>query len=162
MAWSKREYIVAAMGEVGLASYVPDMTPEQYQNALTRLDSMMATWNGQGIRLGYPLPSSPGSSQLDDVTNVPDSANETIFQNLGVRIAPGFGKTVSPDTKASAKAGYNAMLTASMGAPPEMQMPGTMPAGQGQKPWRNYDSGPFLNPPVDPLLAGQDGEITFD
>ena len=109
MAWTKREFVVAAFGEIGLASYVFDLTPEQLQAALVRLDSMMATWNGQGIRLGYPLPSTPGASSLDDATNVPDSANETIFQNLGIRVAPGYGKSVSPDTKVSAMKGYNAM-----------------------------------------------------
>lgn len=161
MGWAKRDFIVQAFGEIGLASYVFDLTPEQEQDALRRLDSMMATWNGQGIRLGYPLPSSPGVSDIAEMTNVPDSANETIFQNLAIRIAPGFGKSVSPDTKASAKAGYIAMLTQAMGAPPEMQMPGTMPSGAGNKPWRTIDN-PFLSQPVDPLLAGQDGEITFD
>ena len=161
MGWTKRDFVVQAFGEVGLASYVFDLTPEQQQDALRRLDTMMATWNGQGIRLGYPLPSSPGASDLDEMTNVPDSAYETVYQNLAIRIAPGFGKVPSPDTKASAKAGYNAMLGQTMGAPLEKQMPGTMPAGAGNKPWRNIDN-PFLNKPVDPLIAGQDGEITFD
>ena len=161
MGWTKRDFVVAAFGEVGLASYVFDLTPEQEQDALRRLDSMMGTWNGQGIRLGYPLPSSPGDSDLDEVTNVPDSAYETVFQNLATRLAPGYGKTVSPDTKASAYAGYNAMLTQAVGPPPEMQLPGTMPAGAGNKPWRNTGQ-PFLNPPTDPLLAGQDGSIEFD
>jgi hypothetical protein len=161
MSWTKRELLVAAFGEIGLASYVYDLSPEQLQAALARLDSMMGTWNGQGIRLGYPLPSTPGASNLDDASNLPDSANETVFQNLATRIAPGYGKQVSPDTKTSAYNGYNAMLTASMGAPPQMQMPGTMPAGAGNKPWRNTGQ-PFLNPPTDPLLAGQDGQIEFD
>lgn len=161
MSWTKRQFVVAGFSEIGLASYVFDLTPAQLQAALDRLDAMMGTWNGQGIRLGYPLPSTPGSSSLDEVTNVPDSANETIFQNLAIRLAGGYGKSVSPDTKAAAFAGYNAMLGHAMGAPPEMQMPGTMPAGAGNKPWRNTGQ-PFLNPPTDPLLAGQDGQIEFD
>lgn len=160
MGWTKRNFVVAAFGEVGLASYVFDLTPEQEQDALRRLDSMMGTWNGQGIRLGYPLPASPGDSSLDEETNVPDSANETVYQNLAVRIAPGFGKTVSPDTKTSAYAGYNAMLTQAVGLPPEMQLPGTMPAGAGNKPLGV--GRPFLNQPEDPLLAGQDGPIEFN
>ena len=162
MSWTKREFIVAAFGEVGLASYVFDLTPEQEQDALSRLDAMMATWNAAGIRVGYPLPSSPSASNIGDLTNVPDAANETIYQNLAIRIAPGFGKTVSSDTKISAKAGYIAMLTHAMGLPPEMQMPGTMPAGAGNRRWRGIENGPFLDSPTDPLLSGQDGQIQFD
>jgi len=40
-------------------------------------------------------------------------------------------------------------------------LPGSMPAGAGNKPWRVYDD-PFLRRPVDPLLAGQDGPIEFN
>jgi hypothetical protein len=43
----------------------------------------------------------------------------------------------------------------------EQQLPSTMPAGAGNKPWRNYDN-PFLQRPVDPVLAGQDGQIEFN
>lgn len=153
--------MVAAFGEIGLASYVFDLTPEQEQDALRRLDSMMATWDGQGISIGYPLPSSPDGSDLDQETNVPGAAQETIYQNLGIRIAPGYGKSVSPDTKTSAKLGYNALLTRALGAPAELQLPGSMPSGAGNKPWRAIDD-PFLNTPTDPITAEQSGEISFD
>ncbi len=160
MSWTKREFVVAAFGEIGLASYVFDLTPEQLQAALTRLDSMMATLNGLGVRLGYPLPSTPSASTLDEVTNVPDSANEMVFQNLAIRIAPGYGKTVSPDTKISAFNAWTAAVGHAIGVPPEKQLPGTMPAGAGNKPWINTGQ-PFLNPPVDPIDAGDDGPINF-
>lgn len=160
MSWTKRQFVVAAFGEIGLASYVYALTPEQLQAALIRLDSMMATWNGQGIRLGYPIPSSQGGSNLDQETNVPDSANEMVFQNLGIRLAPGFGKTVSPDTKISAINAYNAALGKAMGPPPERQMPSDMPAGAGNKPWIGTGQ-PFLLPPSDPIDAGEDGPLNF-
>lgn len=160
MSWTKREFVVQAFAEIGLASYVFDLTPEQEQTALRQLDSMMATWNARGIRLGYPLPNTPANSSLDEVTTVPDAANETIYQNLAVRIAPGFGKTVSPDTKTNAKAGYIAALTQAAGVPREMQLPNTMGSGAGNKPWRRIS--PFLDKPIDPLESGQDGDIQFD
>jgi hypothetical protein len=46
VAWTKREFVVQAFSEIGLASYVYDLQPEQLQTALNRLDSMLATWNG--------------------------------------------------------------------------------------------------------------------
>jgi hypothetical protein len=160
MGWTKGQFVTQAFDEIGLAAYVFDLGPEQLESALRRLDSMMATWNAKGIRLGYPIPSSPQNSNLDDETGVPDSANEAIYSNLAVRLAPSFGKTVSPDTKAAAKLGYDALLARAT-MPMEQQLPGTMPAGAGNKPWRNTDS-PFLTPPTDPLLAGQDGPIEFN
>lgn len=159
MGWTKRQFINQAFEEVGLAAYVFDLTPEQLQSAMYRLDSMMAAWNAKGIRLGYPVPSSPEAGDLDTGTNVPDSANEAIYLNLGVRLAPGFGKTVSNDTKSSAKQAYDTLLSRAA-MPTEQQLPVTMPVGSGNKPWR-IDN-PYVQPSDDPLLAGGDGEIEFN
>jgi hypothetical protein len=160
MGYSKRQFVAAAFEEIGLASYVFDLQPEQLQSALRRLDAMIADWNGKGIRLGYPLPGSPQYSNLDEPSEVPDSANEAIITNLAIRLAPGYGKVVMPETKAVAKDSYNTLLQRAT-MPFEQQLPSTMPAGAGNKPWRVYDN-PFIRPPVDPLLAGQDGAIEFN
>jgi len=160
MGYSKRQFVAAAFEEIGLASYAFDLQPQQFESALRRLDAMMASWNALGIRLGYPLPSSPQFSDIDAESEVPDSANEAIITNLAVRLAPGYGKEVRPETKATAKETYNTLLSRAA-APLEQQLPGTMPSGAGNKPWRVYDD-PFLRPPVDPVLAGQDGPIEFN
>jgi hypothetical protein len=160
MGYSKRQFVAAAFEEIGLASYAFDLQPQQFESALRRLDAMMASWNALGIRMGYPLPSSPQFSDIDAESEVPDSANEAIITNLAVKIAPGYGKQVMPDTKATAKETYNTLLSRAA-APLEQQLPGTMPSGAGNKPWRVYDD-PFLRPPVDPVLAGQDGPIEFN
>lgn len=158
MGYSKRQFIDAALAEIGLANFAFDMGPEQVQWVLARLDAMMAEWNARGARLGYPLPSSPPSSDLDDETGVPDSAWEAIICNLAVRIAPGFGRTPMPETKARARSGCNTVLLASA-TPPERQYPGTLAAGAGNKPWRRDQ--PFMPPPRDPLEAGPDGPLEF-
>lgn len=160
MGYSKRQFVAAAFEEIGLASYAFDLQPQQFESALRRLDAMMASWNALGIRLGYPLPSSPQFSDIDAESEVPDSANEAIITNLAVKIAPGYGKQVMPDTKATAKETYNTLLSRAA-MPFEQQLPSTMPSGAGNKPWRVYDD-PFLRPPVDPVLAGQDGPIEFN
>ena len=160
MGYSKRQFVAAAFEEIGLASYAFDLQPQQFESALRRLDAMMASWNALGIRLGYPMPSSPQFSDLDAQSEVPDSANEAIITNLAIKLAPGYGKQVMPETKATAKETYNTLLSRAA-APLEQQLPGTMPSGAGNKPWRVYDD-PFLRPPVDPVLAGQDGPIEFN
>lgn len=159
MGWTKRQFIEQAFDEIGLASYVFDLGPEQMQSALRRLDMMMASWNALGLRLAYPLPSNPQDSDLDEETNVPDSANQAIYANLAIKLAPSYGKQVMAETKVSAKEAYNTLLSRAA-MPMEQQMPGTMPSGAGNKSWRNYDD-PFLQRPVDPVLAGQDGPIDY-
>lgn len=159
MGYSKRQFVAAAFEEIGLASYAFDLQPQQFESALRRLDAMMASWNALGIRLGYPLPSSPQFSDLDAQSEVPDSANEAIITNLAIKLAPGYGKQVMPETKATAKETYNTLLSRAA-VPMEQQLPSTMPSGAGNKPWRVYDD-PFLRPPVDPVLACQDGPIQF-
>ena len=160
MSWTKRQYVEQAFAEIGLAGYIFDLTPEQLQTALRQLDSMMAAWNAKGIRLGWPMPSSPQNSDLDDVTDITDAANEAIYCGLAVRIAPGFGKTVGGQTQFFAKQAYDQLLSIAA-TPLEKQLPGTMPAGSGNKTWR-INNNPFLNPPTDPLLAGPDSEIEFN
>lgn len=98
MGWTKRQFITQAFEEIGLAAYVFDLTTEQLQSALRRMDAMVAGWNSNGIRIGYPLPSSPQDSDIDVDTGVPDFANEAIYLGLAVRLAPSFGKTVAPET----------------------------------------------------------------
>lgn len=160
MGYSKRQFIEAAFAEIGLASYAFDLQPEQLEAARQRLDAMMADWNGKGIRLGYPIPSSPQDGSIDEQTNVPDSAYEAIICNLGIRLAPSYGKQVMNETKATAKQGYDTLMQRAT-APLEQQFPNTMPSGAGNKPWRVYDN-PFLRPPVNPVEAGPDGPLQFN
>jgi len=160
MGYTKRQFISAAFEEIGLASYVFDLAPEQLQSALRRLDAMMADWNAKGIRLGYPLPSSPQDSSLDEETLVPDSAYEAIICSLGIRLAPSFGKTVMIETKTTAKQGYDILLQRAT-FPLEQQLPGTMPSGSGNKPWRVTDN-PYVRPPYLPVTAGPDGPIEYN
>lgn len=160
MGFTKRQFVEKAFSKIGLAGYVFDLTPEQLQDAMSDMDSMMSAWNAKGIRIGYPMPSSPLAGDLDEQTNVPDSANEAIYYGLGVRIAPNYGKTVPPSVAFFAKQAYDQLL-AKFAIPPEKQFPRSLPAGAGNKPWRNNDS-PFIRPPCDPLDAGPDSEIEFN
>lgn len=160
MSWTKRQFVEEAFAEIGVASYVYDLEPEQLQRALRRMDSMMAMWNAKGIRVGYPIPSSPENSSLDNETNVPDRANQAIILNLAVQIGPGFGKQISQDTRIAAKNAYDILLS-SAAQPLPKQFSSTTPLGAGNKSWgTNRDN--FFPRPVDPLQAGSDDIIEFD
>ena len=158
MGYTKRQFIEGAFEEIGMANYVFDLQPEQLQSALRRFDAMMMEWNAQGIRLGFPIASSPQDSNLDTPSETPDSAWEAVITNLAIRIAPGYGKAVSPDTKMVAKNAFNTLLQRAT-FPLEQQLPTTMPIGQGNKPWR-WDN-PYVQRPADPVSAGPDGPIEW-
>jgi hypothetical protein len=159
MGYSKRQFIAAAFDEIGLASYVFDLQPEQLEASLRRLDAMIAEWNAKGIRLGYPLPSSPEYSDIDAESQVPDAANEAIILNLAIRLAAGYGKQPADDTRIYAKQGYNTLLSRAA-MPPEQQFPSSLPLGAGNKPWRVYNN-PYMPSPVDVVETGGEGDLTF-
>ena len=158
MSWTKRQFITASFEELGLASYIFDLGAEQLQSALRKLDMMMATWNAKGIRLGYPISSSPTSGDLDEDTTVPDSSNEAIILGLAIRLAPSFGKVVSQDTKQSFYLAYQGLLS-QYAKPIEMQITG-LPSGAGNKSCSlNYDT--FLDEPQETLDVGDDATLDF-
>ncbi len=152
MSYTKREFVTLAFEAIGYASYVFDLKAEQLQAALHKLDSMVASWNRRGIRLGYPLPGSPTDSDLDEETNVPDAANEAIYANLAIRLAPSVGKLASQDLKRAARESYLALLNQCT-VPPRQQLP-AMPSGAGNKPWRQERE--FLPEPDSDTVADQD------
>ena len=154
MSYTKRQFVTGAFTEIGLGTNEFDIGPDYLQIGLVRLDRMIAEWNGKGIRLGYPLPSSPENSDLDEETRVPDVSNEAIVTNLAIRLAPVIGKSISPDTKFVAKQGYNTLLSLAA-MPPKMRMPTTLPAGAGHKPWRTYDD-PYIQQEKRQLEIGPD------
>ena len=160
MSWSKREFVEQAYASVGYAAYTFDLSPEQIQNAVRLMDAMMATWNAVGIRVGYPIPAVPNEAvDLDAPTGVPDRANEAIYLNLGIRIAPGIGKTISPEHKQSAKAAYDALLFVAA-FPKEMQLPAGTPLGAGH---RSDEAGHAFSPQLEePLDAGNDSAIDLE
>lgn len=159
MSWTKRQFIIQAYEEIGMANYIFDLQSEQLQSAARRLDAMMALWNGKGIRIGYPLATNPEDVDIDTETNVPDAANEAIYQNLAIKLAPGLGKAVSQDLKMGASDGFKT-LTERGSRPAARQMPKGWPRGAGNKTWRRNST--FTQKPVEGLEAGDDSNIEFN
>lgn len=135
--WTKKQLIEAAFEELALAGFVFDLDADQLEAALRKLDTMMATWSGIGISIGYLLPTSPELSNIDDDAGIPDSAVEPVYMNLAVKLAAGRGKTLTTETRTAAQRGYNTLLGAAV-APVESQASGLACNGAGNKPWRTY------------------------
>ena len=165
MSYTKKEFIIAAMTELGLGDSVFDMQDEDLTSSLNLLDAMVAEWRDSGIAINYPLQSDPGSSSLATATGVPDKNNMAVIKNLAVKIAPSFGAAavLSRETKVDAKNAYIAMLrTAQNTNPMKKQFPEEMPLGSGHKTWRNNNRDPFFPIPDDPIQTSnsQDLDLT--
>lgn len=159
MGWTKRQLAAEALGEIGIANYEFDITPDEQSMVIRRLDGLLATWeNSFQIRLGYKFPAAPDGSDPDDDSGIPDGASEAVYLNLAIRIAPSFGKTLSADTRTSARQGWDALLKYAA-APIEQQLPSTLPRGAGNKAWRTTDQPFFAQPDTDPLVVGQGGDL---
>ena len=70
MSYTKRQLILGALAEIGLSSYSFDLSADQIEQALGRLDALIAAWGSRGIRLGWPLPGSPETSDAYQETNL--------------------------------------------------------------------------------------------
>jgi hypothetical protein len=156
---TKRQLIDMAFEELGLAGYVFDITPEEQQSLVRRLDMMMATWGITGIRLGYNATQDPLNSDPDQDSGLPDWANEAVYLNLAVRSAASFGKNLARSTVSAAKMAYdtvNARCTVLADQP--MQPMANLPIGAGYKSrWR-----PYVTPPLDLLTTGPDSLLDFN
>lgn len=145
MAWTKQQLIEEAFTELGMAPSVFDLDPEELQTGLRRLDGMMATWEANGIRCGYALPSGPDASDLDDASGIPDTAAEAVYCSLAIRLAPWKGKVVRSETRAAAAEGYAALERAA--AQPGQQQLRSIPAGAGNRGrYRQFTPAPDTSP----------------
>lgn len=158
MSWTKRQAIEHASTRIGRAPYTFDMSADEYQDALNELDTMMATWNGNGIQLGYLMPSNQSQSDLDSDMGVPDWAIEAITTNLALRLGDSIGKQPSASLRLDARAAYRVVLN-KVSKPAEMQYPQQLPRGAGNKTALN--DRPFMNAPADPIEDGSNGPINF-
>lgn len=158
MGWTKRNIVEEAFAELALAGYVFDLTPEELQTALRRLDLLMATWGEKGINVGYRQGLSPNGTDLDDESGLPLYAVQPAVMNLAVSLAAAFGKVPLPTTREAARDGMSVVMRRAA-FPVEQQLPGTMPRGAGNKPWRTTDR-PFMPAPdTAPLQIAGDGGL---
>lgn len=131
MSFTKRQIVEGALGDLAMAAYVFDITPDELQASLARIESMLRSWASLGIQTGYVLPTTPGVSDPDDDSGMLDMYEEAVRLNGALRIAPQFGKTVAPELRTAATLAYQAMLVPRK--IPSMQLPRTLPVGSGNR-----------------------------
>lgn len=134
---TKRDLFEMAFEECGLPGYSFTAQPNEIASALRRLDATMRELEVRGIRIGYNFPPEVGASDPDDPALIPDYAITGVAGQLALKIAPGLGKTLSPEQKRGAGQSFVAMQAASS-VVPELRMPRTTPWGSGNKPYGTW------------------------
>lgn len=130
MATTKSDIIRQALSKLGITGYDYDIDPEEVTTALIELETMMAEWDGQGIRVSYALADSPEEAKGEDNAGIFDWSRHGIVANLAVRIASNYGKEVSQSLALTATQALNRILTANP-VLPHVQYPNRMPRGSG-------------------------------
>lgn len=150
MAWTKQQLIDEALAELALQGFVFDLTPQERQTGLLRLNSMLATWEQRGIYLSFNF-----DGELADDAGIPDGAAEPVFQNLAVRLASSYGKAVTQETRRQAREGFSLLLRAAA-MPAQQQLPGTLPRGAGNRLFTQIGR-PFFPQPQDTQISVTEG-----
>lgn len=154
MAWTKQQLIDEALAELALQGFVFDLTPQERVTGLNRLNSMMATWEQRGIRLGFNF-----AGELPDGSGLPEGAVEPVVANLAIRLAAGYGKTPPTETKRQAREGFGLLLR-DAAMPQQQQLPETLPRGSGNRLWTQIGR-PYFPPPVDSPIGVTEGGDLF-
>jgi len=131
---TKRQIVDMAYEECALAGYEFDVTPEELQSALRRLDGLMAEWKVQGIDIGYNAPAAFGGGDLSDWSGVPDWAANVSAMYLALRIAPRMNKSMGAAASRALASGMVA-LRAKTQVVPTMALRPYTPYGAGNKLW---------------------------
>lgn len=132
----KKGFIIQRAREFcGTAGYdFGELTPEELASHLNELDMMMAEspWD----TLGYNF-TTYGAGLPEDASGLPNSAISAVSKYLGLRIAPGLGKNLSPAANAALTRSYN-LLFAQTATIPTMPRPRTTPRGAGNQWWQPW------------------------
>jgi hypothetical protein len=140
----KRDIVSKAFEAIGLGAYDFDLRPEDLQSGLEWLDLLVAEWAVKGIRIGAT--GGEGNGSIDEEAGVAPYAAGALIFALAIRIAPGYGKMVSAETKQVARESYDALL-AQVITPRKNSETGY--AGNGR----------YIRMPTQPLQLGKDGGL---
>lgn len=162
MGWTKRQIVEKAFSTLALAGYVFDLDPEELDDALTSLDTMMASWSALDITCGYAFGTSPDDTDLDQDSGLPLVAVKAVYLALAIDVAATKGKQLRPSTIFGARQAKDALLAwvARQQLRPQQYRSG-LPAGAGNKAWTTWPR-PFLSTPdTSPLQIADDGGLSF-
>lgn len=139
------EVVNSALSFILVQASEAAIEPSEAKAAVTRLNRMMASWEGGGIVLGF----TPVENLGEEVT-VPEYALDAIEQNLAVMIGPQFGGVVSSLLMQNARQAKSDMMQTAIEIA-DTSFPCTLPLGSG-----NTGSGFNRSPQFYPCITEDD------
>ena len=132
---TKRQLVEQMFNECAINGWEYDITADEKDVALTRLDMLMWELRGRDIDVGYNFPQGVGQGDLDDVLGCPDMA----FYGLAVlgaeRLCPTMGKTQSKESRVALNSAMKAVRASCASLAPTARLASGTPIGSGNKPW---------------------------
>lgn len=135
---TKRSLIGQAYIEVALNGWEYDISPEEMDKALVRLDMLCAELALRGIDINYNAPSAVGFGDLDDDLGCPDGAFFGLAILLAKRLCPSMGKKLSMESREALDAAEKALRASARSLVPSMGLGRATPLGTGNRTWPNY------------------------
>jgi hypothetical protein len=127
-----------------------------FQTARKYLNRMMATFDAEGISLGYTVINLP-----TDLVTIPDGAIEGVIFNLAVRLLPTYDMPLTNELKINARESKAAMRNLAVVILPT-SFPCTLPIGSGNEGCNNFGSDHFYPCDEDELLTESGGSILLE
>lgn len=140
---SKRQLVEQAFTEVSLNGWEYDISADEKDVALKRLDALMYELAGRGLSLSYNFPTAIGEGDLNDALGVPDGAFFGLAILLAERLCPTMGKTMSRESRIALQSAMKTVTAIGQTVPTMNWATGTV-LGTGNKPWANRY--PFVLP----------------
>lgn len=147
--------IERALGVIQVRASEQPITAAEMNTGVEYLNDMMASWDSISRSFGYTKVTNP-----DDETNIPDWANRAVIFNLGVEMAPEYGKTVDQILYKRAEDSLR-ILRNRINPGVEMLYPNILPIGEANKCWDTYQNF-FPDLTRTELDADQDGVIQLE
>jgi hypothetical protein len=139
----KRMIVEQAFSECAMAGYEFGRTPEEVNDALARLNGMMAEWKVmRGIDLGYDQPPY-GVGNADELSGIPIWTLNTVASHLALRVAPMMGAALTGEAKGNLSRSLR-LLEAHYACIERMPRDSFTPRGLGEMHRRLY-YGPFVD-----------------
>ena len=139
MSVSANDIIKPALSKIGVRNSEVALTATQTTDAIAELNDMMTQWDSTSLPLGYTI-----VSKGTDIITTPDWSHGAMKSNLSARLAPEYGKEISPTLGAQILSDFNALLLRIVEAP-EVFFPDTLPLGSGNQRNESRNQNNFYN-----------------